>query len=188
MTTFAPKPEPPRRALRRPRALAAAVLGVSLWLLWEVRPDVAYFVSSPVPIDLGDVRALHLERALPNRFVRVSGPIVGAVGGVEGRGGERRRVGGLFGTNLMIDRPAAGSATTVYEGRLLPPSRRADYAPFAAALAQQGWQAGDRFMVLREGERPRSRYREPIIALALLALASFNAASLVRALFPKRRT
>jgi len=176
---------PVRRRFRRPPWLAGAVFVASLWLLWETRLDVAYFASSPSPIDLGTLGALHLDRALPNRLVRVAGPLVGAVPGVEG-GAERRRVSGLFGTNLLVDRPAAASPTTVHEGRLLPSGRRENYAPFAAELAKQGWAAGDKFMVLREGERPRTRYREPLIALALLALASLNGAYLVRPLLPRR--
>jgi len=176
----------PARSPRRSPVLAAAVLAASLWLLWDMRLDVAYFLSSPAPVDLGDVRAFHLDRALPNRLVRVSGPLVGAVGGVEGRAGERRRVSGLFGTNLMVDRPLPASPTTVYEGRLLPAGRRGDYAAFAAELSRQGWRAGDHFMVLREGERPRTRYREPLIALGLLALASLNVAFLARSLAARR--
>jgi len=174
---------PPRP--RRSPLLGLLVIFAALWLLWEMRLDIGYFASSPVPIDLGDVRALHLERALPNRLVRASGPLVGGVGGVEGRG-ERRRVSGLSGTNLMIDRPASASPTTVYEGRLLPASRRADYAAFAAELAKQGWPVGERFMVMREGERPRARFREPLLALGLVALAAFNAAVLVRRALPGR--
>jgi hypothetical protein len=188
MRTFAPEGEPVRRGWKRSPVLAVSVLLASLWLIWEMRLDVAYFASSPAPIDLGGPGDLHLDRARPNRFVRVSGPLVGAVPGVEGSAGERRRVSGLFGTNLIVDRPAAASPTTVYEGRLLPSSRRADYAAFAAELGKQGWTAGDKFMVLREGERPRARYREPLIALALVALASFNGAYLVRPLFSWRRT
>jgi len=164
----------------------ALVIGAALWLLWDMRLDVAYFASAKVPIDLGDLRSLHLERALPNRLVRVSGPLVGAVGGVEGRAGERRRVSGLFGANLLVDRPAAASPAAVYEGRLLPASRRPDYAAFAAELEKQGWKGGERFMVLREGERPGARYREPLIALGLVCLVSFNAAVLARRVVRRR--
>jgi len=178
--------EPSRRGYRRSRWLAGAVLAASLWLLWETRLEVAYFASSPTPIDLGVFGGLHLERARSNRLVRVAGPVVGLVPGVEGAG-ERRRVSGLFGTNLMVDRPASASPAAVYEGRLLPSSRQGDYAPFAGELGKQGWVSGDKFMVLREGERPRTRYREPLLALLLLSLASFNGAYLVRSLLPRRR-
>lgn len=172
----------PRSGVRSP-LLAAAVLAAAGWLLWGTRQDVSYFASSATPIDLGDFRALHLERALPNRLVRISGPLVGAVGGV-GTGGERRRVSGMFGTNLLVDRPAGASPTTVHEGRLLPAGRQDEYAPFAAELRKQGWEAGDRFMVLREGERPRTRYGPPLLAAGLVALGAFNLAFLARRFLP----
>jgi len=175
-----------QRPRRRSPLLAAAVLAASLWLLWDMRLDVAYYASSEAPIDLGDVRAFHLDRARPNRLVRISGPLVGSVGGVEGRAGERRRVSGLFGTNLIVDRSAAASPANVYEGRLLPANRRGDYAAFAAELSRQGFGAGDHYMVLREGERPRTRLRDPAIAIGLVALASLNAAFLVRSLAARR--
>lgn len=163
------------------------MLAAAAWLLWDIRLDVSYFASPQAPIDLGDFRALHLERASPNRLVRISGPLVGAVGGV-GKGGERRRVSGVFGTNLIVDRPAGASPTTVHEGRLLPARRRDDYLPFAAELRKQGWEAGERFMVLREGERPRSSYGPPLIAAGLLALAALNVALLARRFLPRSRT
>ncbi len=167
---------------RRSPVLAALVAVACGWLLWDWAPDLGYFVSPGAPIDLGDVRAFHLDRAQANRLVRVAGPLVGSVGGTE-PGGARRRVSGLFGTNLVVDRPAGTSPTTVYEGRLLPSAERARYAPFVAELRKQGWSPGERWMVLREGERPRARWGRPLLAVLLVGVVSFNVAFVVRRLF-----
>jgi len=176
-------PPPPRRrpalaAISAPVAVIA--LAAVAWLLWDLWPDVAYFASSRDPIDLGRPGAYHLERALPNRLVRVDGAPVASVGGVEARGGGERRIAGLFGLSLAVDRPARAAPTTVYEGRLLPARKSADYVPFVAELRKRGWTAGDRWMVLREGERPRARWGPPLLALLLLALGALNIRALVR--------
>jgi hypothetical protein len=175
---------PPHR--RRP-ALAAisapvAVLALAAvaWLLWDLWPDVAYFASSREAIDLGHPGAYHLERAVPNRLVRVDGAPIASVGGVEARRGDERRVAGLFGLSLAVDRPARAAPTTVYEGRLLPPRKSADYVPFVAELRKRGWAAGDRWMVLRDGERPHGRWGAPLLSLLLLALGALNVRALAR--------
>jgi hypothetical protein len=176
-------PPPPRR---RPAlaAISAPVAVVALaavgWLLWDLWPDVAYFASSREPIDLGRPGAYRLERAVPNRLVRVDGVPVAWVAGVEARSGGERRVAGLLGLALAVDRPARTAPTTVFEGRLLPARALADYAPFVAELRRRGWAAGDRWMVLRDGERPRARWLAPLLSLLLLALGALNVRALVR--------
>jgi len=176
-------PPPPRRrpalsAISAPVAVVA--LAAVAWLLWDLWPDVAYFASSREPIDLGRPGGYHLELAVTNRLVRVDGPPVASVGGVDARGGDERRVVGLFGLSLAVDRPARAAPTTVHEGRLLPARKSADYVPFVAELKRRGWAAGDRWMVLREGERPRSRWGPPLLALLLVALGALNIRALVR--------
>jgi len=166
---------------RRSPVLAALVAVACGWLLWDWWPDLGYFLSPTAPIDLGDVRAFHLDRAQANRLVRIAGPLVGTVGGIESGGG-RRRVSGLFGTNLVLDRAAGPSPTTVYEGRLLPSAERDRYAPFVAELRRQGWTPGERWMVLREGERPRTRWGRLALSLLLVGVISFNVAFVVRRL------
>jgi hypothetical protein len=89
-------------------------------------------------------------------------------------------VGGLLGADLAVDRPAGARPALVMEGRLLPEGRRATYEPFVAELRRQGWTPGDRWRVLREGERPRQAWGKPILATFLVALAAFNVRSLVR--------
>ncbi|HEU4383024.1 MAG TPA: hypothetical protein VFR85_05900 [Anaeromyxobacteraceae bacterium] len=176
------EPPPPRRPSpfwARSPVFAAAALAAVGWLLWDMWPDTAYFFSSTAPIDLGAPGAYHLERARPNRLVRVAGAPVAAVTGVETRGGERRVVG-LFGLSLAVDRPGGAAPAAVYEGRLLPDRRGRDYAPFVAELGRRGWKPGDRWMVMRDGERPRQRWSRPLLSLLLLAVGAVNLRALVR--------
>lgn len=177
-------PAPPRRrspVWARSPVFAAAALAAVGWLLWDLWPDTAYFLSSAAPIDLGAPGAYHLDRARPNRLVRIAGAPVASVTGVEARGGERRVVG-LSGLSLAVDRPAGAGPAAVYEGRLLPARRVQDYAPFVAELRRRGWAAGDRWMVLRDGERPRQRWAQPLLSLLLAAVGAVNLRALVRSL------
>ena len=67
----------------------------------------------------------NLDAARENRLVHVQGKLVDAVGITEGKSGAARTVGRLAGTNLLVDRPASAAMLDLYEGRLLPPDRRA---------------------------------------------------------------
>jgi hypothetical protein len=68
----------------------------------------------------------------------------------------------------------------VFEGRVLPAARRADYAEAAAAMRARGAPALDAFLVLRDGERPRTRWL-PVLGSAILALlALVNLRALVK--------
>jgi hypothetical protein len=89
----------------------------------------------------------------------------------------------ILGTNLAVDRPGpAAPLAVVYEGRLLPASRGAEYAPFVEELRRRGWSGGDRWMVLRDGERPRERWGRPALSVLLLAVAAVNLRALQRSL------
>ncbi len=178
------EPAPPRRRppWARSPVFAAAALAAVGWLLWDMWPDTAFFLSSAAPIDLGAPGAYHLDRARPNRLVRIAGAPVAAVTGTETRGGGERRVVGLFGTNLAVDGPGGAAPAAVYEGRLLPRRRGEDYAPFVAELRRRGWDPGDRWMVLRDGERPRRRWGPPLLSLLLLVVGAVNLKALVRSL------
>jgi len=168
---------------RRSPVFALPALCACLWLLWDLWPDVAFFLSSRQPVDLGAPGAYRVERALPNRLVRVAGVPVAQVRASEARGKEERAVLGLRGVNLAVDRPAGAGPTLVYEGRLLPRSRAADYGEAVAALRARGWEAGDRWLVLRDGERPRARWTPLLLSLLLCLVAAVNARALVRALW-----
>jgi len=178
-------PEPPARRrpslLARSPAFAAVALAACAWLVWDLSPDTAYFFSPAEAIDLGGPDAYHLERARANRFVRVRGAAQAAVGATTGRG-DARTVLGIAGTNLLVDRPGAGGAANVFEGRLLPERLARDYAAAAAALAERGFRPGERWAALRDGERPRQRWSRPLLALVAFAMGAVNLRALLRRL------
>ena len=70
----------------------------------------------------------------------------------------------------------------MFEGRLLPAKPNADYAEAVALMRQKGAQLGDRWLVLRDGDRPRKRWLPVAASAILLALAVVNLRALLRAL------
>jgi hypothetical protein len=166
--------------LRRSPAFALVMVLLSGWLLWDFWPDVGYFFSAVQPIDLGGPGDYHLDRALTDRLVQVRGDLREAVAVTEN--GSVRMVGRLAGTNLVIDRPGR-DGPPLYEGRLLAPKRaRARYAPAIAGMRARGTELGDAWLVLRDGERPRSRPL-PLLASALcLVLLAINLRALLKRL------
>jgi hypothetical protein len=167
-----PSAPPPRRRespfLARNPAFAFLALAVSGWLLFDLAPDVAYFLSSRQAIDLGGPGAYRLELARENRLAQIRGELVDAVPVTEARSGKPRTVGRLAGTNLVVDRPGRGGPP-VFEGRLLPARARADYADAVAAMRARGAALGEGYAVLRDGERPRRKWL-PVAGSAILAL------------------
>lgn len=179
---------PPRRGsplLARSPTFAVLASVVAGWLLFSLWPDVAYFASSREPIDLGAPGAYHLEAARENRLVQLRGTLVEAVSVSEGRSGKPRTVGRVAGTNLLVDKPGAPGGIDVFEGRLLPAGRRDTYAEAVGVMARRGGAPlGDRWMVLRDGERPRRGFL-PVLGAALLVLIlSVNVRALLRSLLP----
>lgn len=170
--------------LARNPVFAVLMLAVSGWLLVELWPDVAYYLSSREPIDLGGPGTYQLERARENRLVRIRGELVQAVPILEGRSGAPRTVGRLAGTSLVVDRPGRGGPPT-FEGRLLPARAREDYAAAAAAMRERGALLGDRFPVLRDGERPRTRWLPVAASAILVLLAAVNLRAVVRRLLTR---
>ena len=171
--------EPPLLALSP--TFAAIMLAVCGWLLWDFWPDVSYFLSSTEPIDLGGPGAYHLDLARENRLAQIRGELVEAVPVVESRSGKPRTVGRLAGTNLVVDRPGRGGPP-VFEGRILPAKARGEYGEAVAAMRQRGAGLGDAFPVLRDGERPRSRWL-PVLGSALAAaLVLVNVRALLKRL------
>lgn len=177
------EPAPPRR---RPSSLfarnpvfAVVTLLFCGYLLWDLGPDVAYFFSPLDPVDLGGPGAFHLDRARENRLTQIRGDLVQAVPVVEARSGAPRTVGRVAGTNLLVDRPGRGGPP-VFEGRLLPARQGAEYAAAVGAMRERGAEVGGRWLVLRDGDRPRRRWI-PVAASALLALlAVVNLRALVK--------
>ncbi len=181
-----PGPPPPRRSaaaalLARNPVFATIALLLCGWLLADLWPDVSYFLSPLEPIDLGGPGAYHLDLARENRLAQVRGELAQAVAVTEARTGAPRTVGRLAGTNLVVDRPGRGGPP-VFEGRLLPAKANADYAEAVALMRQKGAQLGDRWLVLRDGDRPRKRWLPVAGSAILLALALVNLRALLRAL------
>ena len=179
-----PAPLPRRREsalLARNPVLALVALAFCAWLLWDLWPDAAFFLSSRDPIDLGGPGAYRLDRARENRLVQVRGELQQAVPVTEARSGNPRTVGRLAGTNLVVDRPGRGGPP-VFEGRLLPARARGDYVEAIAAIRQRGAQLGEGWMVLRDGERPRKKWL-PAAGWGILALlAAVNLRALAKRL------
>lgn len=180
-----PAPAPPAPARRpsilsRSPILAALVAGVAGWLLYTIWPDLSYFWSSRVPLDLGKPGAYHLDAARENRLVQIQGKLLDPVPVTEGRTGAARTVGRLAGTNLLVDRPGR-AGPDVFEGRLLPASRRDVYGEVAARIrGERGAPLGDGWQVLRDGERPRRQWLAVVEAALLVALLAINLRALSR--------
>jgi hypothetical protein len=179
------RPAPARESplWRRSPLFAAAALAACAWLLWGFAPDVAYFFSPRDPIDLGGPGGYRLEAAQANRLVRVAGAPAARVGISDARGKDERTVIGLRGVNLAVDCPGRPGSLVVYEGRLLPRAEAAYYGEAVAALRSRGWEVGERWLVVRDGERPRARYTAPALALLALAIAAINARALWKRIF-----
>jgi hypothetical protein len=184
-TPLPPEP-PPRRAwaslLARSPAFAVITLVLCGWLLWDTAPGVAYDFSSLAPVDLGAPGAYRLDRARENRLAQVRGELAAAIPVTESRTGEVRTVGLLAGTNVVVDRPGR-TGPPVFEGRLLPGRiARERYGEVVGELRRRGAAIGDRWLVLRDGERPRRRARNVLLPLALLVLAAVNVRALAKTL------
>lgn len=175
-------PGPPRRpsVLSRSPILAALIAAVAGWLLYTIWPDLSYFWSSRVPLDLGGPGAYRLDAARENRLVQIRGELLDPVPVTEGRTGAARTVGRLAGTNLLVDRPGR-VGPPVFEGRLLPASRRDVYGEVAARIRRErGAPLGDGWQVLRDGERPRRQWLAVVEAALLVALLAINLRALLR--------
>lgn len=173
--TSAPIPPPPGRResplLRRSPLFAAVALAVCGWLLWDLWPETAWFFTPRTPVDLGGPGAYRLDLARENRLATIRGELVDAVPVTDARTHQQRTVGRVAGTSVVVDRPGRGGPP-VFEGRILPRGKRADYdGAIAAMRAHGGGPAGASYVVLRDGERPRSAAQAwPVGASALLVL------------------
>lgn len=117
-------PAPPSGRRIATLALMAAVVAASIALAASLRGDVAYFFSSPRPIDLGDVSAVDPATLTPNTFVRVSGTpsLAGSVRYRRIVTGEQYVVAPLAGQQtIYVHMPASmeHTARTEHTGRLV---------------------------------------------------------------------
>jgi hypothetical protein len=180
-----PPASPSRRResplLARSPLFAVLMIGIAGWVFSTLLPDVTYFFSSRAPLDLGGPGAYRLDQARENRFAQIRGELVDVVPVSERRSGAPRTVGRIAGTNLIVDRPGR-SGPPVYEGRLLPAGARGEYAEVVGMIQARGAPLGERWLVLRDGERPRRRW-PPVVGAAVLALImAVNLRALVRRL------
>ena len=183
-STPAPEPAPPRREpslLARSPVFAVLVLALSGWLLFELGPDVAYFMTPLEPVDLGGAGSYRLDLARENRLVQIRGELAETVSVTVNRSGQERTVGRLAGTNLLVDRPGRGGPP-IYEGRLLPSRLRPEYAEVVAALRERGAPLGEAWLVVRDGERPRQRWLPVLGAFLLTILVAINLRALLTSL------
>jgi hypothetical protein len=184
------------RPRRLPLGITLLGLAVCAYLLWDMRPAIAYWLSTEPAVDLGSVGAYQLDRCRDGIFARIEG-VPGASASRFRRLGTRYEIVALRGTNVLVRRslPPLDPATA-REGREPPP----DPARFSAqgrlvldqSIAEyaQAFQhlVGRREVELREGhlyvlldgDSPRAGWRVPAEALALAALALLNAAALAR--------
>lgn len=172
---------PPRRRsafLARNPVFATLALAACAYLVWDLAPDVLYFFSPADPIDLGGPAAFHLSLARSNRLVRVQGAPAAQIPVTTSRG-EPRRLVGVFGTNLVVDRPGSGGAANVFEGRLLPDRLAREYDSALAALKERGFLPARAIAVVRDGERPRQRWSRPLLSLIAALLGAVNLRALV---------
>ncbi len=187
--SFEELPKPPRRResplLARSPTFAVLAIAVASWLLWDLWPDVSFFFSSRVPIDLGAPGAYRLELARENRLAQIRGELVNAVPVTESHTNAPRTVGRIQGTSLVVDRPGRGGPP-VFEGRLLPARSRSDYGEAVAQMRMRGAPFKESWAVLRDGERPRKKWL-PVLGSAILALlALVNLRALVKHLAAPR--
>jgi hypothetical protein len=138
------------------------------WLLFDLWPEVTWYFAPLEPIDLGGPGAYRLELARENRLAQIRGELAQAIPVTESRSGAARTVGRIAGTNLVVDRPGRGGPP-VFEGRLLPARMNPDYAAAVGAMRERGAALGERWLVLRDGDRPRRKWI-PVAASAMLAL------------------
>lgn len=166
--------------LARSPTFAVVMVLLSGWILWDFSPDVRYFFSPVQPIDLGGPGAWRLDQARTDRLVQVRGELREAVPVVQGKA--VRMVGRLEGTHLVIDRPGR-DGPPLYEGRLLSAavSKRV-YATAVAEMRSRGAQLGEDWLVLRDGERPRSAVLPILGSVLSLLVFAVNLRALVKGL------
>jgi hypothetical protein len=186
---------PPRREsslFARSPLFSLVALAACGWLLVDMWPDVAYFFSSRTPIDLGGPTVFQLDRAVPNRYCRIAGGKVTWQSftreqrWITGFRIEHRQGIGLVGANVIVDRADNADPVVIYEGRLLPESEMAEYAPLVAKLREGGFSDQKGLRVLREGDRPGTRWRWPILSFVLATIAAINLRALLRRVFLRK--
>lgn len=190
-------PAPPRRDQKLTAAVMGATMLASLLLAFALRGEVRYAISSPTPVELGD-----LSRAAPpdleNRYVRAAGLIatVGAIRYERLLEGDSFRLAPLAGNpkvwiEIRVPEGMEGpkfAPPTSFVGRLVPfHEAGVRHAGLEASVAKAGGMSvpKDAYLLI-DGASPRAS-RWSIAMVALLAyFAVWNAIGLLK-MFKKVR-
>ncbi|MGF1467900.1 MAG: hypothetical protein ACFCGT_17405 [Sandaracinaceae bacterium] len=174
-------PAPPRARRVWALALMAVVCLLSVGLLVGLRHDLAYLVSSPRIVDLGDVTDLGTGSVPHNRYVRVRGtPMVSRT--VRYRrllGGARYELFPLAGQRRLLVQVPAGRgalARVEYAGRLVTLGDLGGRLGVARRYLteEMGVSADDGTLVLLADESPGSYAWAALLALLCALCLSIN--------------
>ncbi|MHB1844782.1 MAG: hypothetical protein ACYCWW_08120 [Deltaproteobacteria bacterium] len=177
--------------------IPALCLALTLGMLWQDRAELAFYLSSAPTLDLGGPLGHDFARARPNRVGRIEGlPGPGAVR--YRRALRERELIPILGTPVVVERSPVGRAPLspgvpasplTAEGRLLRDDQAPQYREVVTAfllrdeLAPPGKTLGTAHVwILLDGERPFRPSLGLLSGLALIGLACFNAAWLVKRL------
>jgi len=171
-------------------SLTFSGLILAAFLLFDLRGDLAFWVASSPPIELGQSGDYHLDRVADNALAKVQGQ-PGPVASRFRRYGQSYEIVALKGSPFLVRRPFPGrelgqgkpdQAPIVATGRLLRDSSIAEYEQAFQNLVQKGEAvpASEHLWVLLDGELPRSGWQMPAVAAGLFALLALNALTLLR--------
>lgn len=188
-----------RGRVRRALMFLALVLVLGVVLLVWLAGDLAYFVSSTEPLDLGPAEELEAGRLEHDRFVRVEGIARDMCIRAEVFSGKVRflyLLGSETGGRILIEAGAPGDADCLgavagsFEGRLLDLTRTDRYDN-VLRYYREHFPAAPRkgpVFLLRQGEQPWSAWWVPAVVLLVVLLWALNALSLWRLLRRRRET
>ncbi len=178
-------------------AVSVLALAASLFLLWSIRADVAYFFSSKTPIELGAAGDYHLERAQTNRYVQLHGTPVNRGWYTNETSGEYVMVGVLDTAVIVRRRVFDDEQVTVGQKRSPPRPNpffvrgrlraRADVGAYEEVFRQYAeWSGSDAKWLLVAEDRPGDGMTHVASAGLLVAFAAFNVWLLLKALQRRR--
>jgi len=182
-----------RGRVKRALVFLAVVLVLGVVLFVWLAGDLAYFVSSTEPVELGPAEELESVRLEHNRFVRVDGIARDMCIRAEVFSGKVRflyLLGSETGGRILIEAAAPGDADCLgavagsFEGRLLDLASTDRYHN-VLRYYREHFPAAPRkgpIHLLRQGERPWSAWWVPAVVLLVVLLWALNALTLWRLL------
>jgi hypothetical protein len=185
----------------RPRgslSLSLVVLGVGLsaYLLYDMRDDFSYWLSQPIAVDLGADGIHPFDKFADNIYATVHG----SPGPVADRFTSWNRsfeLVALRGTPILVRRTPTDADLPLTTGKPPPPPDQAplratgrllidgsilSYSPAFETLVNRGGAVPreGHLWILLDGERPRSGLRIPALFSMLTAVLVFNVGALIR--------